>query len=80
VFSIEFPDANAGCCSVANIFLVFCFLNKSLIVGGMFSPCCGLDLPVVLLVRKPIDQYSQDDPAVAEDIKAGNVVWKTKDD
>jgi adenine/guanine phosphoribosyltransferase-like PRPP-binding protein len=37
-------------------------------------------IPVVSLVTQPIAQYQQDDPAVAADIQAGNVVWKPKND
>ena len=38
-----------------------------------------LSLPVISLVTKPIFQCKQDDPEVAEDIKAGNVCRKPKD-
>ncbi|NQV88339.1 MAG: hypothetical protein HQ402_02190 [Parcubacteria group bacterium] len=64
----------------ASVAGILCFLNRSLLVGGMFSPRCGLDLPVISLVRKPIEQYDQDDPEVVDDIKAGNVVWKPKNE
>ncbi|MBU6389663.1 hypothetical protein KGQ71_04070 [Patescibacteria group bacterium] len=35
-------------------------------------------LPLVALVEKETIKYRQDDPAVAEDISRGNVVWKPK--
>ncbi len=37
------------------------------------------DLPVCSIQHLPTEQYQQDDPAVAADIAAGNVVWKPKD-
>lgn len=36
-------------------------------------------LPVFALVRQVLPEYMQDDPAVASDVAAGNVVWKPKD-
>jgi adenine/guanine phosphoribosyltransferase-like PRPP-binding protein len=60
---------------------VTCFLNRSLDVGLRYTvPGGNRELPVVPLVRKKIEQYRQDDPAVAEDVQAGNVVWKPKND
>lgn len=59
---------------------IICFLNRSLEVGGEYRPKDGLVLPVIMLIRQKIEQYTQDDPAVAEDIRAGNVVWKPKND
>jgi hypothetical protein len=38
----------------------------------------SLRIPVVSIVRLPINEYKQDDPAVAEDIAKGNVAWKPK--
>lgn len=35
-------------------------------------------IPVIALVREPMPQYQQDDPEVAADVTAGNVVWKVK--
>lgn len=57
----------------ASVAGIVCFLNRSLEVENHY-----LDLPVISLVRKPISQYKQDDPLVAEDVRAGNVVWKPK--
>lgn len=59
---------------------VLCFLNRSLGVDEVYAPRPGLELSVVALVRKPIKQYAQDDPHVAEDVRAGNVVWKPKNE
>ena len=58
---------------------VFCFLNRSLKVDKLLA-VGDLRVPVVALVRKPILQYEQDDPAVAADIAAGNVIWKPKNE
>ena len=60
---------------------IVCFLNRSLAVEKMFcSATLGCKVPVISLVRQPINEYRQDDPAVAADIAAGNVVWKPKDE
>lgn len=64
----------------ASVCGIICFLNRSTMVGGVFSPRCGLDLPVICVERQPIEQYEQGDPEVAADIEAGNVVWKPKND
>lgn len=62
----------------ARVVGVVCFLNRSLEVESEYRPSPGLVLPVVSLIRQKIDQYNQDDSAVAEDVRAGNVVWKPK--
>lgn len=60
---------------------IACFLNRSVSVGDVFqSDDCGPEAyPVISLVRFPIDEWKQDDPAVAEDMAKGNVVLKPKD-
>ncbi len=37
-----------------------------------------LTIPIVAIVNESMPEYQQDDPAVAEDIRAGNVVWSPK--
>jgi len=64
----------------AEVVGIICFLNRSLKVDTVYTTDSGQELPVVALVFKPIPEYRQDDPEVAEDIKNGNVVWKPKDD
>jgi orotate phosphoribosyltransferase len=59
---------------------ILCFLNRSETVGDSYEPRPGQVLPVVALVRKPFGQFAQDDPAVAADIAALNVVWSPKKD
>jgi adenine/guanine phosphoribosyltransferase-like PRPP-binding protein len=63
---------------------IVCFLNRSLTVDNEY--CLSLEgqdnvlrLPVVSLVRQPIQEWRQDDPAVTDDIARKNVVWKPKD-
>ena len=56
---------------------IACFLNRSLDVEDVFQSSVG-PLPVVALVRHKIMEYKQDDPAVAQDVADGNVVWKPK--
>jgi orotate phosphoribosyltransferase len=64
---------------------IACFLNRSPNVDREY--CLSLEgeakvlqIPVISLVRKVINEWKQDDPAVAEDIAKGNVVWKPKDE
>lgn len=54
-----------------------CLLNRSLTVDQLYESG-ELKVPIISLARKPIAQYRQDDPAVAADVAAGNVVWKPK--
>src|SRR3989344_7817284 len=57
---------------------IVCLLNRSLMVN--LSELRFVKIPVISLVRMPIDEYKQDDPAVANDIATGNVIWKPKDE
>lgn len=61
---------------------IVCFLNRSPQVGETFQPgdCGTKQYLVVALMRQIIPEYRQDDPFVAEDIKAGNVIWKPKNE
>ena len=61
----------------AAVLAVVCFLNRSLEVDTEFS-IGGRRFPVISIVRQPIHQYRQDDPAVAADIATGNVALKPK--
>lgn len=70
------------------VIAIACFLNRSLKVDDEFI--CKIDetpggnraigIPVASVVRKPIPEYRQDDPEVARDILAKNVVWKPKNE
>lgn len=68
------------------VLAIVCFLNRSLNVSDFYYPESvaesgrRLKIPVVSLVRLPINEWRQDDPAVAQDIAKGNVVWKPKDE
>lgn len=76
----------------AEVLAIACFLNRSLTVDDFYTPgnitmasgrkedLTGLRIPVISVVRMPINEWKQDDPAVAEDIAKGNVVWKAKDE
>jgi orotate phosphoribosyltransferase len=62
---------------------IVCFLNRSEQVDSLFVPNVGDGLPcwpVISVVRQVIPQYRQDDPKVATEVQAGNVVWKPKND
>jgi len=39
---------------------------------------CGNSVPIITLAGESLNQYRQDDPAVAADVAAGNVVMKPK--
>ena len=56
------------------------WLNRSdrTVYEATILPKGVIALPVVSLVHKPFPQYRQDDPAVAADIAAGNMVLKPK--
>lgn len=54
-----------------------CLLNRSLHHSTHFLTDT-LSIPIESVLRKPIPEYQQDDPAVIEDIAAGNIVWKPK--
>lgn len=57
---------------------IICLLNRSLTINDWYISKCNSGIPIISLVRMPIDEYKQDDPAVAADIAAGNVVWDPK--
>lgn len=61
------------------VITIACFLNRSLTVDSSY-PWDFTDIPVVSLVRMPINEWKQDDPAVVDDIAKGNVVWKPKNE
>lgn len=62
------------------VLAIACFLNRSLTFAQYFSTVMACNISVVSLVRLPINEWKQDDSAVAEDIAKGNVVWKPKDE
>jgi orotate phosphoribosyltransferase len=70
---------------------ILCVLNRSMTVdkvwehddrwylaSGQRVDHGPISLPVISLIRMPYDEYQQDDPAVAEDVARGNVVWNPK--
>ncbi|MCX6724382.1 MAG: phosphoribosyltransferase [Candidatus Staskawiczbacteria bacterium] len=75
----------------AQVVAIVCFLNRSLTLGDVYCPGANVLLrsgerrdmsafriPVVSLVRLPINEWKQDDPAVAEDVAKNNVAWDPK--
>lgn len=68
----------------ATVVVIVCFLNRSLKYDSEYPVMRGgavaRVIPIVSVVRKPIQEYKQDDPAVAEEITKGNVAWKPKDE
>lgn len=66
----------------ATVAAIICAINRSMGPDGKVANfyMCGEDeVPVLTAVEIPTLQYRQDDPAVADDVAAGNVVWKPKD-
>jgi len=62
----------------AKVVGIACFLNRSLTVEDFYRYGDESSIPVVALVRKPIFEWRQDDPAVADDIAKGNFVSEPK--
>ena len=69
------------CSGGGKVLAIACFLNRSLTVESFYCSTASSShpIPVISLVREPINEWKQDDPAVAEDIAKGNVVLKPKD-
>lgn len=63
----------------AEVVAIIGLLNRSAKVRDHFE-YQGKSIPVFSLVQKEIAQWQQDDPVVAADVAAGNVVWKPKDE
>ena len=60
---------------------IFCLLNRSLTIDCLYQSVAGDNvIPVVSLVRKPILEFKQEDPAVADLIVQGRIVLKPKDE
>lgn len=67
----------------AEVIAIACLLNRSPDVNDFYVSRGVVEiapLPVISFLRKPIPEYRQDDPAVAEDVERGNISWKPKDD
>jgi len=66
--------------SGGHVVAIICLLNRSLAVDEHYTPVgASAAIPVASLVRLPILEYRQDDPAVSDDVARGNVIWKPKD-
>ncbi|MCX6715902.1 MAG: hypothetical protein NT077_02685 [Candidatus Taylorbacteria bacterium] len=64
----------------ATVVGIICFLNRSFSHVINYTAPNGVRLPIHALVSRTIAEYSQDDPVVATDIAAGNIVWKPKNE
>lgn len=63
----------------AKVGIILSLLNRS--PEGISSFPWGKEYyPVVSVLKKPIWEYKQEDPEVAAEITAGNIVWKPKSD
>ncbi len=74
---IDLVERNGG-----EVCVILCQLNRSPTVDAYYTHphLAKVQIPVLCLVRKVIPEYRQDDPFVAADVAAGNVVWKPKDE
>lgn len=64
----------------AKVLGIGCFLNRSLKVEKEYIVREGFALPLFSLAREKTMRYRQDDPYVREDIEAGNIIWKPKNE
>jgi len=69
----------------AEVVAIACAINRSMSQDSgellrVYDDGQGLVIPVLSALEIPTKQYHQDDPAVVEDIKADNVVWKPKNE
>lgn len=55
---------------------IFCVINRS---PNEYFEIGGRKLPIAAVANIPTLQFRQDDPAVAEEVEKGNVIWKPKD-
>ncbi len=60
----------------AKLVAICCVINRS--PHDHFTATDNSEIPVVSLLHIPTEQFRQDDPAVAEYIAAGQVIWKPK--
>lgn len=62
----------------ATVVAIICMINRSP-NGQCIYNYNGRGIDILQAVHIPTQEYRQDDPHVAEDVKAGRVVWKPKD-
>ncbi len=62
----------------ANVIAIACMMNRS--ARAFYVSQARAKIPVVSIMTIRTEQYRQDYPSVKDDIEAGNVVWKPKDD
>ncbi len=66
----------------AKVTLLVGALNRSPTYEMTYTPKKGLlagtALPIVASIREAYPEYTQDDPAVAADVAAGNIEWEVK--
>jgi len=62
----------------ATVQAIICMINRSP-EGLTVWEYEGREIPIIAAVLIPTLEYRQDDPYVAADVEAGNVVWKPKD-
>ncbi len=63
----------------AKVVAIVSLLNRSLEWDDHYRTRDGQVFPVISVLRRPIMEYKQGDPAVSHDVLTGNVIWKPKD-
>ncbi len=63
----------------AEVVLIVGLLNRSPKFEN-FYPYKGREIPIAAMVRRPFPEYKQNDPAVIDDMIAGNVILKPKNE
>ena len=64
----------------ARVITIMCAINRSYPFRNTFERPGKDPIPIISVVEQSTPQYRQDDPAVAAEVAAGNVVWKPKYD
>lgn len=62
----------------ADVIAITCAFNRSYPFKNVYTAVDGRSIPIISVIEKSFPQYRQDDPKVAADVEAGNVVWNPK--
>lgn len=64
--------------SGGHVVCIFCAINRSSPFKKSFWETSNVSIPIIGVIERETPQYRQDDLIVAEDVAAGNVIWKPK--
>ncbi|MEI7749723.1 MAG: hypothetical protein WCJ25_01835 [Candidatus Moraniibacteriota bacterium] len=57
---------------------IVCAVNRSYPFRNVFETEDGRKIPIIAVIEKSFEQYRQDAPEVAEDVRTGNISWDPK--